>query len=266
MMKRILATIFTVAMATAFGTRGARGCPGGWIFQGQGETGGHVPGAGIRSAGRARAGRAVRTCAGTGRQVPSVARSGPVAAYLSAQREDSLQHRPLTGWEEPNGELRGHFIGHYLFGMRNDVCQHRGRALQGQRPEGGQGAGGGAGEVGGQRVSGRVAGDVHRPRRGAAARVGAVLHAAQNLCGPGGRVRLLRRSAGAGRGQEDGRLGDCAEQQADRSADAENARRGARRNERIAGEPLCVYGGGEVPGDLAPLQSCRGSSIRWRRE
>ncbi len=22
--------------------------------------------------------------------------------------------RPLTGWEEPNGELRGHFIGHYL--------------------------------------------------------------------------------------------------------------------------------------------------------
>jgi hypothetical protein len=57
--------------------------------------------------------------------------------YLQRLNSDRLLHnfrvnaglsssaQPLGGWEKPDCELRGHFVGHYLFRLRIDVLVNR---------------------------------------------------------------------------------------------------------------------------------------------
>ena len=148
-------------------------------------------------------------------------------AYLHTLDSDRLLHtfrltaglastaRQLGGWERPDIELRGHFVGHYLSAcglmysstgdelLKSKASGHRrgaGKVPEGQR----------------RWLAVGLSRRVHAAAEGAAAGVGALLHPAQDHGRPAGHVRALRRRAGPGHrprpwspGPEDGRTGSA---------------------------------------------------------
>ncbi len=115
MMKQIAATIFTAAIVTTFGATAARG-----DALADGYSKDKVKPA-VPLQVRAFDLRDVRVLEGPFQHAQELD-----GKYILSLDPDRLLHtfrlnakipssaRPLTGWEEPNGELRGHFIGHYL--------------------------------------------------------------------------------------------------------------------------------------------------------
>ena len=81
---------------------------------------------------------------------------------------------------------------------------------------------------------------VLRPRRRAEARVGAVVHDAQDHGRPARRARAHRQRAGARRAAAPGRLGEVPRRPPHARADAGLAQKRARRHERGARQPLCA--------------------------
>ena len=109
----------------------------------------------------------------------------------------------MGGWETPTTELRGHSTGPPALGAGPGVRQHRRRRLQDQgRPDRHR-----AGPVPGPGERGRlqhrlpvgVPGELHRPRRGPAVGLGALLHPAQDHGRPARHAPAGRQRPGADR-------------------------------------------------------------------
>ncbi len=162
--------------------------------------------------------------------------------------------QPLGGWEEPTGELRGHFVGHYLSACGPDVREHGDKRFK----EKGDAVVAGLAECQAKLGSGYLSAYPEKfiDRVEQRIQVWAPYYTLHKIFAGLEDMYVYCDNKQALESAEEIRgLGDSAEREADGRADAGDDADGARRDERDVGEPVCADRRGEVSEDFAALQS-----------